>query len=201
MSTRSRRGNAEGAEFKSQKAEIEGIISELRDALRVERVRRQRAALLESVSVGLYDEIDKLSKKAPAESVTDLALGEINQVIVDVKQIADDDQYIARLAAFVPAGDNPDNRDVVLVLRSLRQGLNRLTTTLATRQQKVASYLVSAQTVQAALELKLADSTLIDEDTLREYVSEIDKGWLDSFDKFNFSLLANTNLKERFALE
>ena len=66
-----------------------------------------------------------LTKKAPAESVTDLALNQINDVIRDVKELLQDDPYIQQLVEFIPAGDNPELRDALLVIGQIRQGLKR----------------------------------------------------------------------------
>jgi hypothetical protein len=74
---------------------------------------------------GLYEEIDKIYKKAPEEPISDLTVENVNNLIKDTKEIIKDDPYIDRVKEFVPAGDNPEYRDVIIVLRQLRQGLNR----------------------------------------------------------------------------
>src|SRR6266446_8540260 len=89
--------------------------------------RQERIRALESVALGLYEELDKLAKKAPADQVTDLALEQTNDVIREAKELLSDDPYIQRYKEFVAAGDNPEHRDVVMILRQIRQGLSRFT--------------------------------------------------------------------------
>lgn len=81
--------------------------------------------MLESEAKGLYDEMDKLAKKTPVETVTDLQLKAINNLITKAKELLSNDIIIADVTIFVAAGDNPQYRDVVTVLRQVIQGLNR----------------------------------------------------------------------------
>ncbi|MHB8637876.1 MAG: hypothetical protein ACYC96_15545 [Fimbriimonadaceae bacterium] len=91
---------------------------------RVSRSNREYV-LLTSVADSLCSELDKLTKKEPSEELTHLAVEQLNQVIADVKHLIPDDPYIARTKEFVPAGDNPANRDALLVLGQVRAGLAR----------------------------------------------------------------------------
>lgn len=136
-----------------QLEEIDSIVKRLQDCLEKAKAMRSRYALLSSVSHGLYEEIDKLTKKAPAEPVTDLILSQVNDVIREVKELAADDPYVQRLNEFVAAGDNPEQRDVVVVLRQLRQGLARFEDTITTRINTNTSKLNEATTIQVALRL------------------------------------------------
>lgn len=74
---------------------------------------------------GLYQELDKIYKKAPEEQISHLTVENVNNLIKDTKEIIKDDPYIDRVREFVPAGDNPEYRDTIIVLRQLKQGLNR----------------------------------------------------------------------------
>jgi hypothetical protein len=74
---------------------------------------------------GLYEELDKIYKKAPEEQISNLTLDNVNNLIKDTKQMIEEDPYIDRIKEFVPAGDNPEYRDVIMVLRQLRQGMDR----------------------------------------------------------------------------
>ena len=78
--------------------------------------------ILEDVAKGLYDENDKLFKKSPVETITTLALQQVNEVINDTKNLADTDVYVQKLSEFIPAGDNPEVRDVVSVLNQILRG-------------------------------------------------------------------------------
>jgi hypothetical protein len=82
---------------------------------------------LTSVTQGTYDEMDKLSKKAPSSQLSDLALQRVNRTIREARALmGSHDSYMADLSEFVAAGDNPEVRDAVLVLRDVLQGLKRL---------------------------------------------------------------------------
>ncbi len=99
-----------------------------REAERLEASRQEnRWAQLTSASDALYEEMDKLNRKAPAMSISTLSLGRINKVIRSVKELmkSEDDDFIEEVDEFVAAGDMPEYRDVVLVLSQLRAGLDR----------------------------------------------------------------------------
>lgn len=87
--------------------------------------RKQAFALVHSEALGLYDEMDKLCKKAPSEMATALQVNVVNRFIERAKQLLQGDPIIDDVTAFVPAGDNPEYRDVLTVLRQITQGLQR----------------------------------------------------------------------------
>jgi len=71
--------------------------------------------------------MDKLAKKAPSAAVSDLAMNRVNRAIKQAKElIGPFDIYAAELAEFVPAGENPEVRDALLVLREITQALQRV---------------------------------------------------------------------------
>ena len=74
---------------------------------------------------GLYIEADKLGKKSPSMTVSDLELGNANHIIETVKAFLAGDAIVDRIQRFEPAGDNPEYREIVLVLRQLIQAMNR----------------------------------------------------------------------------
>ncbi|MDQ3524890.1 MAG: hypothetical protein M3451_07545 [Chloroflexota bacterium] len=76
---------------------------------------------------GLYDEMDKLYKKAPTTPLSDLATKRVNRGISEAKSLLGPfDVYVSEIEVFVPAGENPEVRDAVLVLREIMQGLQRV---------------------------------------------------------------------------
>lgn len=81
--------------------------------------------VLRSEIEGLYDEMDKLAKKAPNEPLTHLQTKIINSFIRKSKKLLTGDPIIDEVEIFVSAGDNPEYRDVVTVLRQIKQGLER----------------------------------------------------------------------------
>jgi uncharacterized protein (DUF3084 family) len=107
----------------------------MKEQEQMERLRRQRRReeyklriRWEQVSSelnGLYEELDKIYRKAPEEQISNLTVENVNNLIKDTKQIIQGDPYVDRIKEFVPAGDNPEYRDVVMVIRQLRQGLDR----------------------------------------------------------------------------
>lgn len=85
---------------------------------------------LTSYSEALYEEMDKLAKKSPREPVSDLALTRVNRAIRDARDLLGAyDTYVADMAEFVAAGENPEVRDAVLVLSEIKAALLRARTT------------------------------------------------------------------------
>jgi hypothetical protein len=121
-------------ERKKQEAEQQRLEEE-RQALLEEREREEELRqglrkkhayyILVSEVTGLYDEMDKLAKKAPNEPVTKLQLKILNSFIRKAKQLLSGDIIIDEVEVFVAAGDLPEYRDAVTVLRQIRQGLER----------------------------------------------------------------------------
>jgi hypothetical protein len=90
--------------------------------------KKQAFHILESELNGLYDEMDKLGRKAPNEPITNLQLKIVNNVVKKAKYLMSGDTVIDEVEIFVAAGDNPEYRDIVTVLRQIRQGLERFKT-------------------------------------------------------------------------
>jgi hypothetical protein len=91
------------------------------------RPTEDELADLASYVLALYDEMDKLAKKAPSALLSDFALGRVNRALHDAKAVlAKHDRYAADITEFVPAGENPEVRDGVLALREVRQALVRV---------------------------------------------------------------------------
>ena len=80
-----------------------------------------------SANSALYEEMDKLNRKGPTMPISQLSLERINKVIKSSKELMKDkkDEFIDEINEFVPAGDMPEYRDVVLVLGQLKAGLIR----------------------------------------------------------------------------
>jgi phage terminase Nu1 subunit (DNA packaging protein) len=88
---------------------------------------KQRHDQLESVANGLYEELDKLARKWPSMPVTQRQLDKVNRLLAAVRELLADegDEFADGLEDFVPAGDLPETRDVVLVLREAKDALAR----------------------------------------------------------------------------
>jgi hypothetical protein len=185
-----------------QLAQMEKAIATLGNRLeQCKQNQKKQLPLLDSVSRGLYDEIDKLGKKAPAEPVTDLALAQINDVIRETKQLFDSDPYIQRLNEFVAAGDNPQHRDAVLVLRQIRQGLDRFRNYIGSLIDLLNSRLQEAEGIRIVIQLYLEEGGPIAYEHLEEYEVDLPLKWFsdDEHTMFDFSELDRTNIKEYFA--
>ena len=141
-----------------QLAVIERIIIEINDRLLIATQSQSQHALLTSVLDGLYVEIDKQCKKAPAELITDLGLEQVNDIIRAIKELAKDDPYVQKQKEFVAAGDNPQLRDVIIVLKQLDQGLQREKTPGANRISSLRELLNQARTIEAALRCFIANN-------------------------------------------
>jgi hypothetical protein len=89
--------------------ELREVVATLTEKIpEIEESGEQRD-LLESVAEGLYEETDKLCKKAPAEQVTELLLEQVNQIIGEAKELIEGDAYVQRMKQFVAAGDRPEH--------------------------------------------------------------------------------------------
>lgn len=73
----------------------------------------------------LYSEFDKLTKKAPGNKISPLALKNVNAAIEDAKRLLTGDRYVDRVSEFVAAGETPTHSDVLLTLASLCTAFDR----------------------------------------------------------------------------
>ncbi len=89
---------------------------------------KARHATLSSVVMSLYVEASKISARKPELVASDLMVTSTNDAIIGVKELvaADGDEFAARITEFLPAGDPPEIRDVVLVLAALDAALKRM---------------------------------------------------------------------------
>lgn len=180
---------------------IRNIIAELEPQLRkATGYQKDQLRLLKSVSIGLYDEIDKLSKKAPAEPVTDLVLAQMNEVIREAKELIEADPYVQRLQEFTPSGNNPQHRDAVVIMRQLRQGLERFHQPLDLQAKQLRVHLTNATCIELALQLYLAGNPSVTEEDLKAYDVKIPKTWLTGIPAkfFDFGKLDKINIATHF---
>lgn len=98
-----------------------------------ERVAREyelqeKHAQLESYVNGVYDEIAKLSIKWPTQPVSPLTLEKTNRAVRSARELLADesDEYLDEITELIAAGDNPEARDVVMVLRQVKDALARM---------------------------------------------------------------------------
>ena len=88
---------------------------------------KQRHDQLESVVYALYEEVDKLSRKWPTMPITRLTLEKTNKVIAAVRDLLknETDDFVEDITEIFPAGDLPETRDAVLILRQIQAALHR----------------------------------------------------------------------------
>ena len=110
-----REAEREAAERKQQE-----VLNWLLDA-------RERHDRLESVATGLYEELDKIARKWPTMPVTERQVAKVNKLLGAVRELLKDeeDEFADELDDLVPAGDLPETRDVVLLLRQASDALQR----------------------------------------------------------------------------
>lgn len=93
-----------------------------------EQLHEQHTHLTEYVN-GLYEEASKLSNKHPNASVTSLMVKKVNRAITDTKRLleGEGDPYIDDIELLDDANEfdftGPENRDVVIILRQLKDSL------------------------------------------------------------------------------
>jgi hypothetical protein len=112
-----------------QQQEIERARIEREKAERAERALRafEKHQQLASVVDALYEEVGKLSIKWPQMPVSQRTVDRTNKAIRAVSELlaGENDDFVGDISEFVPAGDPPEGRDVVLLLRELKAALDR----------------------------------------------------------------------------
>jgi hypothetical protein len=115
----------EAARLKAEaEAEAERLADEYEAQLRANRAKFRQ---LESAADGMYDEIEKLNRKWPTMNVTQHMVARTNKLLGEIRDLIKDehDLFIDGLADIVAAGDPPETRDVVLILREAKDALTR----------------------------------------------------------------------------
>jgi hypothetical protein len=184
--------------------QLDQAIVELTKKLDDLRGKQKQLDLLQSVSFGLYDEMDKLAKKAGADQVTDLALEQVNDFIRDAKALLSEDPYAQKQKEFVAAGDNPQHRDVVVVMRQLRQGLERFTENLKSVQERYKLLLADAKGLHIAVEIFLEGTEDVSKDNFEYNEVTVSERWMEGDDfaeTFSFDRLDRTNVPDYFKVE
>ena len=185
-----------------QLEQIRGVIPLLDDYATNLKTQHQKMVLLESVSAGLYDETDKLAKKAAVDEITDLALSQVNDLIREAKEFLVKDPYVQKYNEFVAAGNNPQYRDVVMVLRQIRQGLDRFQTTNAVEIKRAATLLSDAKGIRVALALFLKGEDHVSKQQITYNGEDVSSKWLNSsLNDFSFLALDRVNIPEHFGVE
>ena len=185
-----------------QLSQLESVIPALQTRAGELGEIQKKLNLLQSVSLGLYEEIDKLAKKAGADEVTPLVLEQVNDVIREAKELVSDDPYIKRYHEFVPAGNNPQHRDVVLVLRQIRQGLARFAENIEGQASRVAALLGDAKGVRIAVFFALQGHSSVSQVNFAANEVAVQPRWLSGLPAyFNFSVLDRTDIPSYFSTE
>ena len=144
-------------------------LAKYREALKLILEKKKTYGQLDSVSQGIYDEIDKLSKKSHTGQLTDLALTRVNDTIKAAKELMNDDQYIAKIEQFIAAGDNPSHGDAVVELRQIRQGLSRYNKELELNEKRTRAIIKASQGIIYALQYRKIQGSRIEKHDLIEY--------------------------------
>jgi hypothetical protein len=191
---------------KGQLTQLDQVVDVLTNRLDDLRQKKQKVDLLQSASLGLYDELDKLAKKAGADQVTDLALEQVNEFVRDAKALMPEDAYVQRQKEFVAAGDNPEHRDVVFVMRQLRQGLERFNANVTSLQTRWKESLADAKGVRVAVQLLQEECDEVSKGDLDEHeVAVKDRWWveIEDFEEpvFSLDVLDRTNILSYFTDE
>jgi hypothetical protein len=144
---------------------IRRLVDELKSAKKAENRLNMLASHLE----GFYEEIDKLTKGKALLPVTPLMVEQANDIVRDAKEIVSGDTHLDRIKEFVPAGDNPLYPDVLVVMRGVRDSLNRGRAQPKRHRDHVVYLLREARTMAVALQLNIESG---EEPVLREQVAE-----------------------------
>jgi len=182
----------------AQLAEIEEIYERISNRLFLEINNRKRLIEIQEVTKGLFEESEKLFKKSPVETITNLMLDMVNEAIRDTKSLGPTDVQLKRITEFVPAGDNPEVRDVQLVLNQVLKGQERFDKDLDRQIEQLGrTYRESELIVDCLSQLLRYDTEL--EKNEAEYGSEFPY-WFLQDGYFNFNRLDTVDLSELFKL-
>lgn len=124
---------------------------------------------LQSVALGLYEELDKLTKKSPVEAVTDFVLAQLNDVIRETRRLVRDDPYVQKLKEVVAAGDNPEQRDALVMLRQARQGLERHQRRIEPEIKILRARVNEVELLETAVEVFLMNGSSIKKDDFERF--------------------------------
>lgn len=108
-------------EQQQQRAEEDATCEELRKWMSWKLAHE----MIESELTGLYDEMDKLVKILPKEPITPLQLKITNDLLEKAKILLSEDTAFDQVEIFAREAGMPEYRDVIIVLRQIRQGLER----------------------------------------------------------------------------
>jgi hypothetical protein len=81
--------------------------------------------MIKSELIGFYDEMDKLVRILPREPITPLQLKITDDLLRKAKSLLSEDPVIDQVKIFAGEASLPEYRDVIIVLRQIRQGLER----------------------------------------------------------------------------
>jgi hypothetical protein len=151
-----------------------------------ESIRRHSEQM--SQLVGLYDEVDKLTKAKSIVPTSDLLVDLVNNSISDGKDLVFRDTYLDRLSKFVPAGNNPNYPELLLALRVLRQSFERFASMMKAESAKHSSILLELRTILAALQIAKAQAEASleengDDEDGDEDETEVDEAETDESDE------------------
>ena len=108
-------------EQQQQRAEEDARYEELRQWISSKLAHE----MIKSELIGLYDEMDKLVRILPKEPITPLQLKVTNDLLRKAKSLLAEDTGIDQIEIFAGEASMPEYRDVIVVLRQIRQGLER----------------------------------------------------------------------------
>jgi len=141
------------------------------DLKTIDKLSKRRSELASHLH-GFYWEIDKLAKGKAMIEVTPLMLEQANDIIRDAKEVVSDDTYLDRIKEFVPAGNNPVYPDVLVVMRGVKDCLERSKRQPDERRKHYEYLLSEATTIATALRLNIEEGN--DPVLLKEVVDQIE---------------------------
>jgi len=175
---------------------------------------KKECEALSNHSKGFYDEIDKLTKGKALIGVTDITVALVNDIIKDAKKSIKNDPHLDRIKEFVPAGDNPVYPDVLIVVRTVRESLDRHRKRQNDTLDRLRAQLQIVRTVIGALQFYLNDNAnaqprekeVPSKENIRPYVDGYTSDscftkYLDSQEKyFDFGRLDSESVEEYISL-
>ena len=147
-------------------ARVQALLETFEEKNELRDEQENNLEMLESVTYGLYEEVEKLTKKAPGAVITDLCLEQVNDVVRETRELASDDKYVQKLKEFVPAGDNPQYQDALFVMRQVRDGLGRLRKGLSKSSPSYVGKVNYCKAILVGLRYELEEGETASEDMM-----------------------------------
>lgn len=150
---------------------------------------------LESVCPQFYAEVELLTKKKTDAPFTRFMTQQLNELITDIRTIGEKDRFIDRIRKFESAGNEPENREVLIIMGKVLRGLDKLREELEPEKLEIERRISEADLLVECIEhflvhdeiLLLSDITGIESHNAYEFRKYEFNEWFEYSGLYEFS--------------